>query len=248
MTKCDPDLWAGLSAEGRAALAGRDYADSSPARQLQEIGIEAGKLISLGREHQELRDLWIPGVEIFPRTVYVQRHRGFFSELARQDEGVIGRIGLRPRQWSAARMFALTAKGFHVHPPHVPEGSDPAAWFRRLFVDEREKYGSRPYDREQWDVMFILQGMCEMILRDLRAGMPTRTMRLIIEGDDHRGANNAAVVIPPGVAHALRVEGSQDVLMVYGTSTSFRPEFEGRIASDVESAPLPESWRRFLDA
>ena len=34
--------------------------------------------------------------------------------------------------------------------------------------------------------------------------------------------------------------------MVYGTSTSFRPEFEGRIASEVETAELPESWQRFL--
>jgi len=34
--------------------------------------------------------------------------------------------------------------------------------------------------------------------------------------------------------------------MVYGTSTSFQPEFEGRIASEVETAVLPESWARFL--
>jgi hypothetical protein len=34
--------------------------------------------------------------------------------------------------------------------------------------------------------------------------------------------------------------------MVYGTSTTFHPEFEGRIGSDIESAELPESWREFL--
>jgi hypothetical protein len=34
--------------------------------------------------------------------------------------------------------------------------------------------------------------------------------------------------------------------MVYGTSTNFEPAFEGRIAGDVESALLPESWRSFL--
>ena len=59
-------------------------------------------------------------------------------------------------------------------------------------------------------------------------------------------ASNAGIVVPPGVAHAIRVEGSEDVIMVYGTSTSFKPEFEGRIASDVETATLPESWQRFL--
>ncbi|MDQ6623024.1 MAG: hypothetical protein M3Y86_06005, partial [Verrucomicrobiota bacterium] len=82
--------------------------------------------------------------------------------------------------------------------------------------------------------------------REARAGMPPRTMRFIVEGDDHRGPNNVGVIIPPGVAHALRAEGSNDLIMVYGTSTSFRPEFEGRIASDVETAQLPDSWQRFL--
>ncbi len=95
-------------------------------------------------------------------------------------------------------------------------------------------------------MMFFMQGVAEMILRDVRDGMPPRIMRFIIDGDDHRGPNNVGVVIPPGVAHAIRAEGSQDLIMVYGTSTSFQPEFEGRIASDVETALLPESWQRFL--
>jgi hypothetical protein len=34
--------------------------------------------------------------------------------------------------------------------------------------------------------------------------------------------------------------------MVYGTSTMFQPDFEGRIASDVETPELPESWQKFL--
>jgi hypothetical protein len=42
------------------------------------------------------------------------------------------------------------------------------------------------------------------------------------------------------------VEGSEDAITVYGTSTSFHPEFEGRIASEIETAKLPESWERFL--
>ena len=87
-----------------------------------------------------------------------------------------------------------------------------------------------------------------MILREARAGLPKRTMRLFIDGDEHRGPNNAAVVIPPGVAHAIRVEGSEDLIMVYGTSTSFQAEFEGRIASEVETASLPESWQKFLSS
>ena len=141
-------------------------------------------------------------MEIFARKVHPQRHRGFFGEFVRRDEGVLGRIGLWPKQWSAARMFAHTAKGFHVHPPSVPEGSAAADWLRRLFVDEPEQYSLRRYDDEQWDVMFFLQGRVEMILCDIRAGLPRRVMRFFIDGDNHRSNNNAGVVIPPGVAHA----------------------------------------------
>ena len=61
-------------------------------------------------------------------------------------------------------------------------------------------------------------------------------------------ANNAGLVIPAGVAHALRAEGSRDTIMVYGTSTEFEPTFEGRIADGVERAPLPPEWQRYSAA
>jgi mannose-6-phosphate isomerase-like protein (cupin superfamily) len=143
-------------------------------------------------------------------------------------------------------MFAPSAKGFHVHPPSIPPDTTAEKWLRRLFMRGPQNYSLRRYDDEQWDVMFFLQGRVEMILCDVRAGFSKRIMRFFIDGDNHQSGNNAGVVIPPGVAHAIRVEGSEDVIMVYGTSTVFHPEFEGRIASEVESADLPESWQRFL--
>ncbi|HEX4666519.1 MAG TPA: hypothetical protein VH207_07960 [Chthoniobacterales bacterium] len=238
--------WQGLSPRVQAALVERDYNPGSLGQRIAQTGIEVGQLARADRAAAEITQAWIPGVEIFARTIYPQRHRGSFGEFARRDEGPLAKIGLWPQQWSAARMFAQTAKGFHVHPPSVPEGSSPNEWFQRLFVTEPENYSLRRYDEEQWDVMFFAQGRAEMILREARAGMPARTMRLFIDGDEHRGPNNAAVVIPAGVAHAIRVEGSEDLIMVYGTSTSFKAEFEGRIASEVESAPLPDSWQKFL--
>ena len=36
--------------------------------------------------------------------------------------------------------------------------------------------------------------------------------------------------------------------MVYGTSTVFDPENEGRIGSGIEKALPPEDWQRYLDA
>ncbi len=246
MNKREKNLWLGLNEPARKALAGRDYKAGSFSQRLAESGVEAGELVAAARRKPAVTRVWIPGVEIFPRTIHSQPHRGAFGELVRRDEGVLARIGLWPKQWSAASMFTHSAKGFHVHPPSVPTDTTPEKWLRRLFVTDARNYSLRRYDDEQWDVMFFLQGRAEMILRDVRAGLPARTMRFFVDGDNHRGANNVGVVVPPGVAHALRAEGSEDVIMVYGTSTIFHPEFEGRIASEVETATLPESWRKFL--
>lgn len=238
------DRWHALKPDAHAALTQRDYSARSLAERLGTSGVEAGEIAG---KSTELASAWIPGVEVFARKIYPQRHRGLFGEFARQDEGALAAIGLWPRQWATARMFAGTAKGFHIHPPHIPEGTSPAAWFQRLFVAEPQNFSLRPYDREQWDAMFFVQGNVEMLLVDERAGLERRIMRFIIEGDDRRGPNTAGVVIPAGVAHALRVEGSTDAIMVYGTTTKFDPAFEGRIADSVERAPLPDDWQRYLD-
>lgn len=241
----DDPLWQGLKPEARAQLQLRDYSAPEIEKRLAAEGLEAGHALAGERILKET-GVWIPGVEIIHRAVHPQRHRGLFAELGREGEGLMGRIGLWPKQWASARMFAGSAKGFHVHPPHIPEGQSPEAWLSKLFVAEAEDHSLRPYDREQWDIMYFLQGRLELILSDERAGLPRRRMRLFIEGDNHRGANNVAVVIPPGVAHALRAEGSEDLLMVYGTTTVFTPAFEGRIAGGIESLPLPPEWAAYL--
>jgi dTDP-4-dehydrorhamnose 3,5-epimerase-like enzyme len=247
MSKRDENLWTGLNDAGQAELTARDYKVRSFVQRVTEIGVEACELAALDPRKPDTTRVWIPGVEIFSRQIHPQRHRGIFGEFVRRDEGILARIGFWPKQWANARMFAGSAKGFHIHPPSIPSGTTAQKWLRRLFITEPGKYSLRRYDEEQWDVMFFVQGRSEMILRDVRAGLPSRTMRFFVDGDNHRGQNNVGVVVPPGVAHAIRVEGSEDVIMVYGTSVIFHPEFEGRIASEIETAPLPESWQKFLD-
>jgi dTDP-4-dehydrorhamnose 3,5-epimerase-like enzyme len=246
MSSREKDIWQGIDAGPRSSLSPRNYRTASFAQELSERGVDAGELAAADRNKREIKKAWIAGVEVFSRKIYPQRHRGSFGEFVRRDEGVLAHIGLWPKQWSAARMFAQSAKGFHVHPPSIPKNVTAANWLRRLFIDEPSNYSLRRYDDEQWDVMFFLQGRAEVILCDIRAGFPKRIMRFFVDGDNHRSANNIGTVIPPGVAHAIRAEGSEDVIMVYGTSTIFHPEFEGRIASEIETAALPESWAKFL--
>lgn len=246
MNKGESNLWAGVSDAARDALSARDYKAGSFAQRVARSGVDAGELAAADRSNLETKRFWIPGVEIFSRAIHPQRHRGVFGEFVRRDEGVLAKIGFWPKQWSAARMFAHSAKGFHVHPPSIPSDTTAEKWLRRLFMRGPQNYSLRRYDDEQWDVMFFLQGRVEMILCDVRAGFSKRIMRFFVDGDNHYSNNNVGVVVPPGVAHAIRVEGSEDVMMVYGTSTIFTPEFEGRIASEIETAALPESWEKFL--
>src|SRR6266513_2400313 len=171
------NFWQGIDTSARNALTARDYKAGSLAQRIADSGIDACELAAADRSRPDVKRAWIPGVEIFCRTIHSQRYRGVFGEFVRRDEGVLAKIGLWPKQWSAARMFAFSAKGFHVHPPSIPPDTTPEKWQRRLFVTEAQDYSLRPYDREQWDVMFFLQGRIEMILLDVRAGLPGRIMR-----------------------------------------------------------------------
>ena len=239
------DRWTGLRAGARAALSQRNYSAGSLLERMAGSGVMVGELIEGDRS--QLAEGWIPGVDFVRRRVFRQKHRGFFGEFAREGEGLLGELKMWPKQWATARMYAGTAKGFHIHPPHIPEGKEPTAWFQYLFGNNPAPVSERPYDFEQWDVMFFVQGDVEMFLVDERIGMPRRVMRFLMEGDDCGGGYPCGVVIPAGVAHALMVEGSDDVIMVYGTSTRFDPAAEGRIADGIERAGLPPEWESYLN-
>ena len=223
----------------------RDYRTAPLGERLRTSGVSVAEL--LAADQGTLSTVWIPGVELIPRKVYKQRHRGFFGEFMREGQGVAGKAGFWPKQWATALMFAGTCKGFHIHPPHIPKGTEPARWFQHLFASPETHHSERPYGREQWDAMFFIQGSVEMLLVDERVGLERRLMRLFIEGDDSGGGVHAGVLIPPGVAHAIKVEGSKDAIMVYGTTTVFDPEAEGRIADSIERAELPPDWVRYLE-
>jgi dTDP-4-dehydrorhamnose 3,5-epimerase-like enzyme len=242
------DLWHALSSSARAQRDTRSYAKADLATRLGTSGVEAGEIATdLPGPKEGLEKVWIPGVEIFQRRVWQQRHRGWFGEFTRLTEGRLKDIGLNPQQWASATMFSGTAKGFHIHPPSIPDGISSEEFFQKNYVENPTDYSARPYGEEQWDAMFFVQGVIEFLLVDERAGMTRRVMRFIIDGDNIPGPNNIGLIIPAGVAHALRCGSSQDVIMVYGTSTTFTPEYEGRIASGVEQCPLPEEWQTYLD-
>src|SRR5438094_7353792 len=162
MSKHEKNLWHGIDPGAQDALKARDYRGASFAQELSRRGLDAVKLVTADRNQRDIKEAWIPGVAIFPRKVHAQRHRGFFGEFVRRDEGILAQIGFWPKQWSAARMLAHTAKGLHVHPPSIPADTTPEQWQRRLFIRQPRGYSLRRYEDEQWDVLFFLQCCVEM--------------------------------------------------------------------------------------
>src|SRR5438105_12753303 len=157
--KSDKNIWRGLQAGAASALSMRDYGAASFAGRLATVGVEAGQIITSDRA--ELGGVWIRGVEIFQRTIHFQRHRGIFGELVRRDEGVLAELKLWPKQWAAARMFANSAKGFHVHPPYVRPGGDRPKWLRVKFRENTP--AATDYEAGHGEEWFFCQGRMETI-------------------------------------------------------------------------------------
>ena len=70
MSKRERDLWQGIDLGAQNALSARDYRTASFAQELARRGVEAAELVGADMKQREIKDAWIPGVEIFPRTVY----------------------------------------------------------------------------------------------------------------------------------------------------------------------------------
>src|SRR5438093_13078530 len=98
MSKREKKLWAGLSGAARKALAARDYKVGSLAQRLARSGVDAGELAAADRRKPEIKSIWIPGVEIFARAMYPQRHRGGFGGFVRHVEGIVAKIAFSPTQ------------------------------------------------------------------------------------------------------------------------------------------------------
>src|ERR1043166_944562 len=92
--QADENLWRGLTSEARRALESKDYTAPALGQRLIEPGVLAGELVPLAASPERVKDVWIAGLEIFPRKVFRQLHRGTFAECARQSEGPLQRIGL----------------------------------------------------------------------------------------------------------------------------------------------------------
>ena len=77
------------------------------------------------------------------------------------------------------------------------------------------------------------------VAEPLALGLVTVKRLVVLEGEPSAPRRALRAAVP---FHLDLAEGANDAIMVYGTTTEFNPEFEGRIADSVERALLPEDW------
>lgn len=87
------------------------------------------------------------------------------------------------------------------------------------------------WHKRQVDIWFVVRGMAQVVLYDLREDSPTyKETDVLYSGEE----NPFLILIPPGVAHGYRVLGMANVGLFYHTSEAYDPENpdEERIAFD----------------
>lgn len=83
------------------------------------------------------------------------------------------------------------------------------------------------WHRQQDDLWFVVSGMAQVGLHDLREDSPTRGQTDVFYlGEQNRGL----LYIPHGVAHGYRVLGTTPVALVYHTTHVYNPSDELRLA------------------
>ena len=81
------------------------------------------------------------------------------------------------------------------------------------------------YHAQQDDLWFVVSGMGQVGLHDLRDDSPTRGQTDVFYLGEH---NRALLFIPHGVAHGYRVLGSEPMGLVYFTTHVYNPADELR--------------------
>ena len=88
------------------------------------------------------------------------------------------------------------------------------------------------WHRRQDDLWFVVSGMAQVGLYDLRDDSPTRGQTQVLYLGEF---NRSLLYIPHGVAHGYRVLGPEPMTLIYHTTHTYDPEDELRLAWDDPS-------------
>ena len=91
----------------------------------------------------------------------------------------------------------------------------------------------------QWDLWFVVKGMAQVVLHDMRKDSPTyKETQVIFAGE----RNPVVIFIPPFVAHGYRVLGNEKVGLFYHTTESYDPKNADEERIDYSSPEIGFDW------
>jgi dTDP-4-dehydrorhamnose 3,5-epimerase len=95
------------------------------------------------------------------------------------------------------------------------------------------------WHKKQWDVWFVIDGMAQVVLHDMRKDSPTfKQTQVIYAGED----NHVLIAIPPYVAHGYRVLGSKALKLIYHTSEAYDPKDPDEERISWDSPEIGFDW------
>jgi dTDP-4-dehydrorhamnose 3,5-epimerase len=95
------------------------------------------------------------------------------------------------------------------------------------------------YHKKQDDLWFVIKGMAQIVLHDLREDSETKgETQVIYAGED----NPLLVFIPIGVAHGYKVLGNKKVGLFYHTTKSYHAEDPDEYRIPYDSEKIGFDW------
>lgn len=96
------------------------------------------------------------------------------------------------------------------------------------------------WHKRHWDLWFVVKGMGQAVLYDLRKDSPTKgEIDVLYPGDK----NQMFIAIPPGVAHGYRVLSTTDLGIVYCTSEAYNPKNPDEERIPFDDPSIGFDWR-----
>ena len=96
------------------------------------------------------------------------------------------------------------------------------------------------WHKKQWDIWFVLSGMAQIVLYDLRKNSLThKETQVIFAGE----SNPLLIYIPPEVAHGYKVLGNEKVRLLYHVTEVYNTEHPDEERISFDDKKIGFDWR-----
>lgn len=95
------------------------------------------------------------------------------------------------------------------------------------------------WHKRKWDIWFIVKGMAQVVLYDLREDSPTKGETQVIYAGEK---NFLLIAIPPYVAHGYRVLSQSPLGIFYHTTESYNPNDPDEERIPLDSPQIGFDW------